>query len=801
MKRRYLDKAPLFVALSREERQALTDRFTLVRFKAGDTLFSQGSPPQAIFLLKSGTVRLTTREGGQEQPLGTFEPGSLLGEMDLLLDRPHEVTAFAEGPLEAWWLTRDALVDLLVAYPSLRYAFPVRVSNHLLTPVDRGAAEQALRNVPLFGSLSDEVLEALVGCLALRHAAANEVIYSMGEAGDALYLVDRGAVKLMDGSETVERKESGDYFGEMALLLGRPRDLTARAARVANLWVLAKRDFDALAMRYPELTHNATRILVGMLSRGTPADDEQEGDSLSLAAFPLFSTLAPDEQADVARRMRPTSLAPNEILFREGDAGAGLYLVERGQVTLSSQQGILDMVPEGSFLGEMALLTGNPHNVTAQAIAPTDLLVLDRDDFVEVVDKYPTISLLLSRALDSRLEAASARGSLPAPVAPTATAVPHLAPSPVRRRSLARIALVLVPLLLLVGVLLPALRLNAAGGNNSSFLAAILPGGPPNTPTPLATPLPERGTAALLSQPDAVPPTNTPEPTRSIPPSATLQPTRTLAPTQTLEPTRRPPAPPTMTQMAIAYAPPPSATSTETTVPTETPDPEPTNTLLPLLPPTIAAPPTRTPVPVAQEDAPPVASGPPALPPTVALPSSTPPVPPAATSEPTTAAQPTAESTTAAQPTAEPTTAPVAAAEAPRSLDSRLSALGVTIEPASVAPGEPYWRVVEIIWHDESQSGGRHSIFVDVSDEQGERIVGQPLTVSWGGGSQQLTIENKPFPEYGANFPMYAAGQAYSLQVNGLPSDRVHGMGLGDLTARDWTIHVEYLVKYQRAIR
>lgn len=152
-------------------------------------------------------------------------------------------------------------------------------------------------------------------------------------------------------------------------------------------------------------------------------------------------------------------------------------------------------------------------------------------------------------------------------------------------------------------------------------------------------------------------------------------------------------------------------------------------------------------------------------------------------------------------PTAAPAPPAAPSFEPSRSLDARLNALGVAIAPADVAPGQPYWRVVEIIWHDESESGGRHSIFVDVLDEQGSRVVGQPITIVWPDGSQQLPMEAKPFPEYGTNFPMYAAGQSYSVRVDGLPSESVHGMGLGDLNQRDWNVHVEYLIKFQRAIR
>jgi hypothetical protein len=145
--------------------------------------------------------------------------------------------------------------------------------------------------------------------------------------------------------------------------------------------------------------------------------------------------------------------------------------------------------------------------------------------------------------------------------------------------------------------------------------------------------------------------------------------------------------------------------------------------------------------------------------------------------------------------------APKVGTEPARNLDSRLAALGVNITEANVASGQPYWRAVEILWHDESQAGGRHALLMDVLDENGGRVVGQTMTIAWGGGSQQILVEPKPFPEYGANFPMYKAGCSYSLRVDGLPSDTINCLGLGDLNLRDWTIHVEYLIKFQKVIK
>ncbi len=116
-------------------------------------------------------------------------------------------------------------------------------------------------------------------------------------------------------------------------------------------------------------------------------------------------------------------------------------------------------------------------------------------------------------------------------------------------------------------------------------------------------------------------------------------------------------------------------------------------------------------------------------------------------------------------------------------------------------PGQQYWRLIEARWEDEQQAGGKHHIYVDVLDESGNRLVGQPVTVWWGDGNYTAALEDKPAPDLGFNYMMYASGYAYNVKVEGLPSDIARGAGMGDLANRFKGIHVAYYLVYQRATK
>jgi hypothetical protein len=137
----------------------------------------------------------------------------------------------------------------------------------------------------------------------------------------------------------------------------------------------------------------------------------------------------------------------------------------------------------------------------------------------------------------------------------------------------------------------------------------------------------------------------------------------------------------------------------------------------------------------------------------------------------------------------------------PRQLDPRLADLGVRVEPVFVGEGQPYWRLVKARWTDEQESGGKHSIYVEVLNAQGGRAVGQPVVLHWAGGSVVLPVENVPPPEWGVNFAMYNTLGSYSVNVGGAPSERVVGMGLGTADAPHFTIHTCFYLTFRLTYR
>jgi CRP-like cAMP-binding protein len=114
-----------------------------------------------------------------------------------------------------------------------------------------------LSKVELLRSLPPEEMEDILVCVSPVDLQAGETVFHRGDAGDALYLIDGGAVQILlsEGAheQVLATLEAGQSFGEMALLTGEPRTATARASEATKLLRIDKEHFDELLERSPRL--------------------------------------------------------------------------------------------------------------------------------------------------------------------------------------------------------------------------------------------------------------------------------------------------------------------------------------------------------------------------------------------------------------------------------------------------------------------------------------------------------------------------------------------------------------------
>ena len=139
-------------------------------------------------------------------------------------------------------------------------------------------------------------------------------------------------------------------------------------------------------------------------------------DEVALRAVPFFRNLPSSTLGALVERLRPERWQAGSVLFRRGEAGDTMYIVESGQLealTDVNQEPLASLGP-GSFLGEIALLLDQPRSATVRVTADTQLWALSRADLEGLLAEHPVIGTELSRELSRRLVATSRRVT-PAP--------------------------------------------------------------------------------------------------------------------------------------------------------------------------------------------------------------------------------------------------------------------------------------------------------------------------------------------------------------------------------------------------
>jgi uncharacterized membrane protein len=128
----------------------------------------------------------------------------------------------------------------------------------------------------------------------------------------------------------------------------------------------------------------------------------------TLRQVPLFESLDEEEATELCHLMESIDSKAGTSLFRAGDEGDAMYVIERGKVRIcvrasNDREVVLTELSRGDFFGEMALLDGQPRSADAVVVEDSRLAVLSREHFLSFVQSSPKIALEMLTALANRL--------------------------------------------------------------------------------------------------------------------------------------------------------------------------------------------------------------------------------------------------------------------------------------------------------------------------------------------------------------------------------------------------------------
>src|SRR5215813_9665196 len=127
-----------------------------------------------------------------------------------------------------------------------------------------------------------------------------------------------------------------------------------------------------------------------------------------IRTFPLFSGLSREDVAKILGRLEEKVFNAGTTIFSQGDQGDSFYFIQSGAVQVILEGGggrresIAVLGPQDWF-GEMALLSGEPRSATIITVKDTTVWRLSREDWNELIEKYPTWLLQYCASLSKRL--------------------------------------------------------------------------------------------------------------------------------------------------------------------------------------------------------------------------------------------------------------------------------------------------------------------------------------------------------------------------------------------------------------
>jgi CPA1 family monovalent cation:H+ antiporter len=306
-----------------------------------------------------------------------LESQTQLAELQTIRAERHSLHHLAEAGLmtdKALAEAKDTLIsreaDLLAASRT--------------TGIDLGPAK-LLRAVPAFAELDEAHVAALAGKLVSRTFLEGEDVVTEGDAGDSMFLIARGAAgvftKKVGGADVpLHTFGAGEFFGEIAALLGGTRRATVRALTPVNLL---------------ELTRSALREVLA----DNPELDEQVRASIypraigrALVDCPGLGALSPEQRTGLALQFAPESHASGETLGSPEEPARLTYVAE-GKVVRGTTE-----VGDGVVFGAQALL-GKPEPEAVATMTEVNLLVLPAEVAAGFREEHPEVARAIEEAL------------------------------------------------------------------------------------------------------------------------------------------------------------------------------------------------------------------------------------------------------------------------------------------------------------------------------------------------------------------------------------------------------------------
>jgi CRP-like cAMP-binding protein len=219
-----------------------------------------------------------------------------------------------------------------------------------------------------------------------------------------MYYLAHGEVGLTIGTKALDTVKSGEVFGEMAVISGRPRSASATAKSDCVAYSMDATELQRALSKSPEFAlmlasvmYDRLRFIAAQLALKPRAPGATAREAT------VFEPVLVQQLEAALPRTATVRYRQEQIIMKEGQAGTFMYLVKSGRVAIAVGGTVVEVVGPGGTFGEMAVVDQSPRTARAGTLEETELLQIDRAALMAVVKQQPAIAMALLRGIADRL--------------------------------------------------------------------------------------------------------------------------------------------------------------------------------------------------------------------------------------------------------------------------------------------------------------------------------------------------------------------------------------------------------------
>ncbi len=253
-----LPHIPLFSDLNQQELQSLLSRVHSKIIPKDATICREGEVGDSLMVISRGEVGISKRNPyGEEVWIRPLKEGDFFGEFSFFTGQKRYANIKALTECEILEISRDELDETIKIHPRIKEV----LHNFFVERV----LDLFLALSPLFSSLTFNERKEVLNRFHLRQVPGETLLFQRGDPPHSLYLLKSGEVEIStrnrQGQKVVlDIQKSGNFFGEISLLLNKPRMTDAKTTRPSELLELTREDFGACLIQFPSLRSTVKEI-------------------------------------------------------------------------------------------------------------------------------------------------------------------------------------------------------------------------------------------------------------------------------------------------------------------------------------------------------------------------------------------------------------------------------------------------------------------------------------------------------------------------------------------------------------